>query len=193
MRQFTTLVLPVIVFALVLSISLKEARATEPDEFVEWALKQGQACDREWSRIAGATTFPREFTLISGKARSYRGYARHDRPLHTAVRRVEWTHPPSRFSHGGDLPFLPLSTRSRNDPSRGTGVLRHPAQARLGIPHKYRRPLNSWVQKRRHFGTRSDFTRPRLTSFGRISRGSGRRGYPTRPAYRPDRPKRIRR
>ncbi len=193
MRQFTTLILPIIVFALALSIPLKESRATEPDEFVAWAIKQGQACDREWSRIASAPTHSREFTLISCKAKSYRGYSTYERPRYPAARRAEWTHPPSRFIHGGDIPFLPLSTRSRNGPSRGTGLLRHPAQARLSISHKYRRPLNSWVQKKRYFGTRSDFTRPRLTSFGRISRGSGRRGYATRPAYRPDRPKQFRR
>ena len=193
MKLFTTLVLPLIIFALALSVPTNEAGATEPDEFVAWAIKQGQSCDREWSRIVGATSSRRDLASPSCRVRTGRGSSTPVRTIQTAVHRAEWTHTTTSFSHRGDLPFLPLSTRNRNGPSRGTGVLRNPAQAQLGISHEYRRPLNSWVQRKRSFGQRSDFTRPRLTSYGRISTQSGRRGAATRPAYRPDRPKRFRR
>jgi hypothetical protein len=87
---------------------------------------------------------------------------------------------------------MPLSTRRRNDAARGAQPLKHPAQARLNMPHSSRRVASTKIKSRNFIRGQRDFVRPHLKRMGRGST-SGRRGRGvTRPAYRADRPKRFR-
>lgn len=177
------------------------AAASESDDFVQWALKQGKGLDKTWSRItAGKTAGGMHGSSTIGTGQSARSWTRSTASGWSAsggsssewspvTDAGNWTHTNSSFIHKGELPRFPMSTRDRTSPSRGTQALRNPAKARLGILHGYRRIPNARVPKKHFFHDQMGRTRPspkmgtRFSPFQRRSRGV------TRPSYRPARPR----
>lgn len=178
------------------------AASSEGDDFVQWALTQGKGLDKTWSRItAGKTAGTMHGSSTIGTGQSARSWTRSTAsewstssgsssewsPVTDAV---NWIHTNSSFTHKGELPLFPLSTRNRTSPSRGTQRLMNPAKARLSTFYDYRRIPNARVPKKHFFQGRngkmhiSPKTGTRLSPFQRRSRGA------TRPSYRPARPRR---
>lgn len=130
---------------LLLLLPTLPARAGEPAQpgFSEWALRQGEALDRDWNDAVGSisgisTGSVHSFKVTRGRISSPAKRTRH------RFGRGSWngTVNSAGFIHSGiSSEFLPLSTRTRNGPSRGVNKLESPAQARLsGIRRK---PFNS--------------------------------------------------
>ncbi len=185
---------------IVLSIGILAAAAAVPGTaaanesqtgFVAWALDRAGEMDQRWSSMTGLGE-----TKPSG-ARYGTGTTA-ERPSSSA-----------RIVHGTELSheiivsrsflrkvttkgqFLPLSTRERNGAARGASSLQSPAKARLSGPFSVRRPLNSSFQQKKFFRTfGSSVARPRLDSFGRLSKtGHTHSRGVSRPAHRAARPR----
>ena len=187
-----------------LLIPLHGAIASEGAAFVAWALEQGEGLDRAWDRItAGATPAAAGGSNTAAPARSYAVPAGLDRS--TAANwnapggsstewspfngKARWIHPTSGFVHKGELELLPLSTRDRGSPSRGTSKLRNPASTRLGISHDYRRVPNARVPAKNFFQSRSGKWRISTKMGTRISQSSRRGRVSARSSTRISRPR----
>lgn len=190
MRTSALTVLLFLVFAAVATIPAMGASAANAN-FVAWALDRSIEFDARWSRIAGArnANLPAGFggTAVtplqsSAEKRVIQG----TKLSHSVLTTRSFIH-----AMPGNERHFPLSTRDRNGASRGVSTLQSPAKARLTVPYDVRRPLNSSIQKKnffRNFG--ATVSRPKLDSFGRISRTDRHRnGAVSRPAYRADRPR----
>jgi len=185
---------------IVLSLGILAAAAAAPGTaaanesqtgFVAWALDRAGEMDQRWNSMTGlGETKPSE--------------ARYE-----TVTAAELSSTAPRTVHGTELShdiiasrsflrkvttkaqFLPLSTRERNGAARGASSLQSPAKARLSLPNSVRRPLNSSIQQKKFFRTfGSSVSRPRLDSFGRLSKtGHQHSRGAARPAYRAARPR----
>jgi len=161
--------------------------------FFSWATKVSSELDARWNTIStkgdfstGTVSAPSvsqvQSTAVTGEAEGGAGKLRSS----IIVSR-------DFIRKGNNIPFLPLSTRKRNSPSRGTGALRNPSSARLHMAYKRLRPIKSFTTEKRFFGSRKSITRPRLRTNRRISLSRYRSGRnASRPAYRAARPKRFR-
>jgi hypothetical protein len=196
-----SVLLPIVVSMLIPSHG---ANASERSDFVEWALEQGKGLDNAWNRItagashgtlkgSGTTTIGR--SVLPGARR--RGSPAAGRSVSLGANRqggspVEsghWVHTNTNFIHKGKLQRLPLSSRKRPSPSRGVNKLRHPARARLGISHDYRRIPNPRVPKKNFFHSRMGKRRRSPTMGSRITKSARRSRGASRPSYRPARPR----
>lgn len=151
-----------------------EAQASEHSDFVNWALDQGKTCDQSWIRI----TDGKAAAVSSSRKPHTRPAARSGRSVSgRAVRSNGASRPLStKFTQRGTPPFLQMSTRVRSSPTRGVTKMTNPASISRGAPYNRKRPFSSSVQIRSSIRRRTDFSRPRLKSFGRISSGGRRRG-----------------
>ena len=189
----TSLLIVLFLFVLALAAIVPGIAAASESEtgFVAWAIDRAAEMDLRWNRMTG-----------SGEAKPSQAQD----GISTATDRSSAS---SKTVRGSDLSheiitsrsflhkvttqaqFLPLSTRKRSGAARGVSRLQNPAKARLSTSCRMRRPLNSSIQQKnffRSFGT--SVARPKLNSFGRVSR-TGRthsRGF-TRPTRRWDRPR----
>lgn len=181
-----------------------DARASEVSKFKEWALKKGEGFDTEWNQELirkQRTDLDKRWNAIAvskeSRSRAVRtigpGYKStgtsrtyYSRPK---ANRGQWTVSGSQFIHKGNPEFLPLSTKTRSGPSRGTNSLRNPAQASRGYARDFRRTVRSSTKIRNIFGPQRSVSRPKLKSNRRISKSSRRRRSVSRPRHRADRPK----
>jgi hypothetical protein len=190
MRTIVLNVLFFLAFACLAAVPGESAAAAAGTDFISWALDRSDECDARWSLIASGGAEP---AIGSGDEHAAR----------------DWMRSPGRTTTGAKLShsvvttrsfinktlrndrYLPLSARKRNGASRGVARLKSPAQAHLAVPYSVRRPLTSSIERRkifRDFGT--SITRPRLDSFGRMSRDRRlHNGAVSRPAYRAARPR----
>jgi hypothetical protein len=189
MRCITVLAVFLTLVTLVMTVAADEAYASNPEGFIEWALQQGGECDQQWNRLTGVTAIGAQKSTAAIEHRSAIRGSSHARSA-TATSGSQSVSS-SGYIHKGTLPFIPLSTRNRNDATRGAQSLKHPAQAHLGIPYTHRRPMNSKVQRKSFIRGQKVFVRPRLKRFGRKSLTGRRRGGISRPAIRADRPKKF--
>lgn len=180
-----------------------DARASEVSKFHEWALKKGKSFDTEWNqeliRKQRADLDKRWNTIAVSKesrSRAVRtigpGYKNagtsRTYPCQPKTGTDRLTVSSSKFIHKGNPEFLPLSTRDRSNPSRGTNPLKRPAQASRGYARDFRRSFRSCTKIRNIFGPQKSISRPRLKSNRRCSKSS-RRGSVSRPRHRADRPR----
>ena len=155
-------------------------------EFLSWATARSDECDLSWNRVTGASA--RDLTArLSNRPETAFDSLTTSNKIMLGAKLSRSIISSRSFYHSvtSDGDFLPSSTRERGEPGRGVQGLKNPAQARLGGPHDVRRPLNSSVQQTtviRRFG---DVVRPRLNSFGRLSKSSQlHNGAVARPAGR---------
>ena len=190
MRTFALTVLLFLVFAAVAAIPAMGVAAANAN-FVSWALDRSNECDARWSRIAGARNANMQAGSGGAAVMPLRPFAEQGvipgaKLSHSVLTTRSFIH-----AMPGNERHFPLSTRDRNGASRGVSTLQSPAKARLTVPYDVRRPLNSSIQKKnffRNFG--ATVSRPKLDSFGRISRTDRHRnGAVSRPAYRANRPR----
>ncbi len=175
--------------------------ASESDDFVQWALKQGKGLDKTWSRItAGKTAEAMRGSSTIGTDQGARSWTRSTASGWSASGGMSsewspmadvgnWTHTNSRFIHKGDLPRFPMSTRNRGSPSRGVQELRNPAKARLSTFHDYRRIPDARVPKKFFFHDRMGKTHLSPKMGSRFSQSQRRSQGVLRPSYRPARPR----
>jgi len=191
MRTTVLTVLLFLVFAAVAGIPARGAAAAANSNFVSWALDRSNECDARWSRIAGASNADlpagsRGTAIAPLRSSAERGVIQAAKLSHSVITTRSFIH-----SMPGNERHFPLSSRLRNGAARGVSTLQSPAKARLTVPYDVRRPLNSSIQKKnffRSFG--ATVSRPKLDSFGRISRTDHHRsGAVSRPAYRANRPR----
>ncbi len=190
--------------AVVLLMVPLHAAASESDDFVQWALKQGKGLDKTWSRITadktaeamrGSSTIgtdqgktaARGWTPSTASGWNASGGMSSEWSPLADVR--NWTHTNSNFLHKGDLPRFPMSTRNRASPSRGVQMLRNPAKARLSIFYDYRRIPDARVPKKHFFHDRMGKTHLSPKMGNRFSTLQRRSQGATRPSYRPARPR----
>ena len=190
MRTFGLNVLLFLVFAAVALSPSKGAAAAASPDFLSWALDRSSECDARWSLIAGpgdAHSSPVDGTnatatswLPSGVNVMVLGTL-----SHSVITTRSFIHEMSRNER-----YLPLTTRPWEDAARVGSTFQNPAQAQLAVPNDIIRPLNSSVQQKNFFqdyGT--SISRPRLTSFGRLSAAHPLfNGAVARPAFSSDRP-----
>jgi len=191
MRTTALTVLLFLVFAVAAAIPARGAAAAANSNFVSWALDRSNECDARWSRIAGARNAgipagSRGTAVTPLRSSAEQGVIHGAKLSHSVITTRSFIHAMS-----GNERHFPLSSRMRNGASRGVSTLQSPAKARLTVPYDVRRPLNSSIQKKnffRNFG--ATVSRPKLDSFGRISRADRHRsGAVSRPAYRANRPR----
>jgi|GEM_PF-2417561 len=191
MRTTLLIVLFLFVMALAAVLPGKAAAAESTTGFVAWALDRAGEMDLRWSRMTGLGE------TNASEARDGTGTAAEHSPSSARIARgTELSHSviTSRsFLHkvSTKAEFLPLSTRERNGAARGVSRLESPAKARLSMPNSVRRPLNSSIRQKNFFHTSgASIARPKLDSFGRISKtGHTRSRGISRPASRADRPR----
>ena len=163
------------VLYVLLCLSTAGAIASESGEFVEWALQQDKACDSSWDSFVKAQPDGVGVTCPKVRGTTARSFGQTERGISTNGK---------GFIHKANLPFLPFSTRGRNDPARGSHKLTSPASARLNVPHKRRRPLRSSMQLgRSSHRRRSGSMRLSVTSSHRISRTSRKRRSASRTGF----------
>ena len=138
--------------------------ASESGDFVEWALRQGKACDSSWNSFIESQPDGAGVAVEAARGRMART------SLRTETGGFQTNS--KGFIHKANLPFLPFSTRERGGPSRGVTKLESPASARLNVPHSRRRPFNSRTELGSIRRRRSSSTRLGVTSSHRISRVS---------------------
>jgi hypothetical protein len=166
------------------------SQAAPAGGFVSWALDRSSECDARWNAITAADAAlsgSRDGTSVDVNRPASADRVRVGSRLnHSIITTRSFIHEQPRNQE-----YLPLTTRPRNGASRGVWTLSSPAQTELTLPNAVRRPLNSSMEQKhfiRNYGT--SISRPRLSSFGRLS-GGGRHGLgtPTRPAQRASRPR----
>lgn len=191
MRTFSFTAVLLLVFAAVCATPGGSVSAAAPADFLSWALARSDECDLRWSRIADARTgemvpsiSDSTETLSTWLTTSEKAMLG-DKLSHSIISSRSFFHPVE-----SNAEFLPLSTRERGGPTRGAHMLKNPAQAHLAIPYDVKRPLNSSVQQKKFIRSIGDISRPRLNSFGRISKSSRlNKGAVARPASRAGRPR----
>jgi len=162
------------------------------DGFISWASRVSSELDARWNTISGQGSFTA--TGVEASTGFPVSPAARTKARESSAGKLRTSILVSRnyIRKGNNIPFLPLSTRKRNSPSRGTGSLRSPSSARLHVAYKRLRPVKSFTTEKRFFGGRKGFIRPKLRSNRRISLSRYRSGRnATRPAYRAGRPKRF--
>ncbi len=186
MRYYTTITAFVLIFAASELFSGSDA-AAESAEFGAWARVQSERFDARWNSIA--RTAPTNVEASFSRFRSMR-----PSKVRTGISKRSnlWTGSKSGFIHkGGRMPFMELSSRPRRGPSRGVTGLRNPAKARLNVPHSGIRNPRAGIPDKHFFSNVRSSTRPNLR-IGSRTGGRSRSGF-TRPAYRVNRPRGIRR
>jgi hypothetical protein len=159
--------------------------------FVAWALDRSGEMDLRWDRMTGLgganASEPRDGTgTAAERSPSSARTARGTELSHSIITSRSFMRKVT--THGT---FLPLSTRERNGAARGVSRLQSPAKARLSTPYSIRRPLNSSIQQKNFFRTfGASVSRPKLESFGRLSKSGHTRGRGvSRPSSHTDRPR----
>jgi hypothetical protein len=191
MRTSLSIVVFLFLFALAAAAPVFAAASEPGTGFVGWALDKSDELDLRWSRMTGIgaanTSGGRDGAGVA-TARSFVSGA-NDRG--TALSHAIITSHSLPHKVTMNSPLLPLSTRPRNGAARGVSRLQSPAQARLSLPYAMKRPLNSSIQQRNFFHTfGGSVARPKLKSFGRISRTAHRfGGAVSRPSGRVSRPR----
>jgi hypothetical protein len=187
--SFTALLL--LVLAAVCATPGGSVSAAAPTDFLSWAHARSDECDLRWSRIADAGSGATASSLADSTASVSEGLTTAEKTIfgsklsHSIISSRSFVH-----SVESNAEYLPLSTRERESATRGTQMLRNPAQAHLAIPYDVKRPLNSSVQQKKFIRSIGDVSRPRLNSFGRISQSSRLyKGAVARPACRGARPR----
>ena len=191
MRTFSFTALLLLVFAAVCATPGGSVSAAAPADFLSWALARSDECDLRWNRIADASAggmvpgISDSTETVSAWLTTSEKTMHGDKLSHSIISSRSFLH-----SVATDAEFLPLSTRERGGATRGTQMLKNPAQAHLAGPYDVKRPLNSSVQQKKFITSIGDISRPRLDSFGRISKSSRLyKGAVARPASRAGRPR----
>lgn len=181
-----------LLLVMLLPLSLYASADIQKGGFISWASEESSALDARWSVISarGGSAIPLTGAVSSSprfpSPRAVKGKSGSGK-LRTSIVVSR-----NFINEGRNIPFLPLSTKKRSSPSRGTGILRNPSNARLHVAYKRLRPVKSFVTEKRFFGARKSIRRPRLRYNRRISLSRYRSGRnATRPAYRAARPKRF--
>ena len=167
-----------------------QADASEPADFVSWALEQGKSCDKTWNRFTSSATVQ---TYGRGIPLRSMPNGRVSRGAHITSARQTRTAQRSSVSFKGRTAstyYLQRSTRTRGSATRDGGFLHSISKLRKSFSHGRMRPINTRISRADDFTRRTSFSRRnRFNSFGRRS-ASSRRGGHQRPAPRTDRPRR---
>jgi hypothetical protein len=188
---FTALLL--LILATVVVAPGAGAATTAPTDFLSWALERSGEYDVRWNRIANvrvgadAPSLSDSFETISQSLSSSEKIVLGSKLSHSIISTRSFIHPVE-----APLEFLPASTRERGDAARGAQSLKNPAHTHLSVPYDVKRPLNSSVQQKKFIAEFGDISRPRLGSFGHISKSPRlNNGGVSRPAWGGDRPRKL--
>ena len=195
------LIATIVLLVIVINPSLfagMDVCAKENSEFSQWAKNQSDAVDRDWQKavtrssgISSSKTSSIGWT--SGIDRSSPGYTRSATLAgngNMRQQRTGWSGMPntSGYIHKGITgSFMPLTSRTRNGASRGTGILTSPSRiARGGNRRQMVNPVNfnintgvrrGSMRNSPGFGSRfsSGSRRSRSSSFGSLGSTRSRR------------------
>ncbi len=174
MRYYIAIAAVLAVFLVSAILPSGRAFAGDNQDFSEWAVKQSAELDRRWNHVTAGTTAQgcsgRSVSAGSFPGRSVTGGFRGT----TGKGSSGWNYIRPVTSNRS---FLPITTRERSGPTRGTGMLRNPASARLAVPGERRLPINSMKFKRNFNIRRGGFRRSpnmgtRISTSSRRGRGS---------------------
>jgi len=191
MRTFGPNVLLLIVLLAAAATPSRGADFSTGSTFISWALDRSTECDARWKLITDGG--PAESSVLDGTqvfpitwlSSGEKGMSPGALSL-SVTNTTGFIHQMSRNQR-----YLPLTTRLMDSPARGASTLDSPAQAELNLPNAMKRPLNSSIQQMNFFQDYGcSISRPRLTTFGRISQDHRLfDGSTARPAFRADRPR----
>jgi hypothetical protein len=210
-------VISILAAVVFLAVPLRAVNASGPDGFIRWALEQGERFDHTWSRItaertqgavtgsgttaaagSGTVMTPWIESTVAGGSSALRRSAGLSAPGTPAYQwrpasdGTNWTRTNANFIHKGEPQLLPMSTRERASPSRGVSRLSSPANAHLGVSYDRLRVPNARVPQKHFFQDRAGKWRLSPRTGSRLSSSAVRGRGSSRPALRPDRPKRSR-
>ena len=111
------------------------AEKSDNGNFSAWAIGRSSELDSEWNRIAGSAPDVSpdiEGALATGSRAAGGGYGKMHMERNSAGNAWKSTISTGGFIHKGmTTQFLPNVTKKRSSPSRGTGMLESPAEAKL--------------------------------------------------------------